>query len=323
MAYNRENYTKLKAEYEEKNLNAKRAAESRNLEVCLAHPDIAAIDRELSLTSIKILRAASDAESAKEKFASLKARVAELREKKTELLREYGYPEGWCDVKYECTACSDTGYVDGKMCVCFKKKLVLAGYESSGIGALIKKQTFDNFSFDYYKDDEQALKLMRANYDIMRTYADNFCAKAENLLLIGGTGLGKTHLSSAMAKIIIERGYDVLYESAPNIFADFEQERFVREGEMRKSDRYFTSELLIIDDLGTENTTQYALSCLYNLINTRINKGLSTVISTNLMPEGLYQRYTDRITSRLFGEYRVLLFLGTDVRAQKIRRGIR
>ncbi len=318
MAYNRENYIKLKAEYERKNLRAKEAAEARALEVSFDHPDIAVIERELSLTSIKILRAAADGGDSA--FDSLKARVRELRDKKTELLVKYGYSSDWCDVKYECPECSDTGYVGSKMCRCFKRALVMAGYESSGIGALIKKQNFSNFSFNYYKDDPQNLKLMQANYSIIREFAENFGAvDSQNLLLMGGTGLGKTHLSSAMAQVVIERGYDVVYESAPNIFAHFEQDRFVREDDERKSERYFDAELLIIDDLGTESVTQYSVSCLYNLINTRINKGLSTVINTNLAPDGLFSKYTDRITSRLIGEYRTLRFAGKDIRLQKLK----
>ena len=315
MAYNRENYIKLKAEYEHKNLKAKEAAEARALDVSFTHPDIAAIERELSLTSIKILRAASDGES----FVELRGKVEELRAKKAELLRQYGYPEDYLDVAYECKECSDTGYVGTSMCHCFKRALVLAGYESSGIGALIKKQSFDNFSFDYYKKDEQTLSTMKANCAIMREFAESFGDETgKNLLLMGGTGLGKTHLSSAVAGRVIERGYDVCYESAPNVFSHFEQERFVRDGDERKTDRYFECELLIVDDLGTESITQYSVSCLYNLINTRINRGLSTIISTNLTPAELVSKYTDRITSRLMGEYHPLRFSGKDIRLQKL-----
>ncbi len=317
MAYNRENYIKLKAEYEQKNLRAKQKAEARALDVSFAHPDIAALERELSLTSVRLLRAA--AEGGEDAFAQLKKRVGELREKKTELLLKYGYDKDYCDVKYECPDCSDTGYAGDKMCRCFKRALVLAGYESSGIGALIKKQNFDNFSFDYYKNDPSALSTMKANYDIIRSFAENFGeGECKNLLLMGGTGLGKTHLSSSLAKVVIERGYDVCYESAPNVFSHFEQERFVREGEQKQSDRYFDTELLIIDDLGTESITQYSVSCLYNLINTRINRGLCTVISTNMTPSELIGKYTDRITSRLMGEYHPLRFTGQDIRLQKL-----
>ena len=320
MAYNRENYTKLKAEYEEKNIAAKNAADARALKVAMEHSDIAKIDRELSLTSIKILRIATKKSDTSDDFLKLREHVSALREEKTALLKKYGYPEDYCDVKYECPLCSDTGYVGTTMCSCFKRKLVLLGYESSGIGALIRRQSFDNLSFEYYKDSQESLSLMRQNYDIIFRYATSFSSNTtQNLLLMGGTGLGKTHLSSAMAKLIIDRGYDVLYESAPNIFSDFETERFKRDEDDNRSQRYFDAELLIIDDLGVESTTQYTLSCLYNIINTRINSGRPTVISTNLTPNDLIKRYTDRITSRLIGEYMTLRFEGKDIRLQKLR----
>ncbi len=315
MAYNRENFTKLKAQYEQKNLRAKEAARARSIEVSLSHRDIAEIEKELSLTSVKILRAAAGGDS----FDALKKRVEELRREKARLLLLYGYPEDYCDVRYECPDCSDTGYCESKMCKCFKKALVLLGYESSGIGALIRKQSFDNFSFDYYKDEPSTLETMKANYDILRSFAESFGeGESKNLLLMGGTGLGKTHLSSAVAKCVIERGFDVYYESAPNIFSDFEQERFTRDTEEKRTQRLFECELLIIDDLGTESVTQYTVSCLYNLINTRINKGLSTIISTNMAPNELVGKYNERITSRFMGEYLTLRFAGTDIRRQKL-----
>lgn len=317
MAYNRKNYIKLKTEYAEKNLAAKRAAEARSMALGFAHPSISAIDRELSLTGVKILKAASDGAD----IEALRAEIDTLRKRKEQLLVSLGYPEDYCDVKYECPECSDTGYTDGGMCRCFKRALVLSGYESSGIGALIDKQSFDNFSFEYYKDDKKSLDQMKRNYDVMREYARTFDGKTvRNLLLIGGTGMGKTHLSTSLAKELIDRGYDVLYESAPNIFFELERERFDRDDE-RASDRYYDAELLIIDDLGTESAGAYSVSCLYNILNTRINRGLSTVINTNLMPEALYKKYTDRIASRLLGEYMMLHFVGTDVRMQKLKNG--
>ena len=158
---------------------------------------------------------------------------------------------------------------------------------------------------------------------ICRDYAENFKPGASrNLLFIGNTGLGKTHLSTAIAKKVIEGGCDVVYDTAQNIFADFEIEHFSRNrDEEDRTSRYFDCDLLIIDDLGSEMSNQFTVSVLYLLINTRLNRGLSTMISTNLNQKELRERYWDRITSRLFGEYRILLFLGTDVRAQKIRQG--
>ena len=140
----------------------------------------------------------------------------------------------------------------------------------------------------------------------------------KNFLLVGGTGLGKTHLSTAMAKTIIDRGHDVLYVTALGMLGDFEAKRFgdgvgVRNDPMRYTD----AQVLIIDDLGTEITNQFSVSCLYDVINARIISRKSTIISTNLSKDELLKRYWDRITSRLFGEYSPVLFLGTDIRRQQ------
>ena len=135
-------------------------------------------------------------------------------------------------------------------------------------------------------------------------------------MLVGGTGLGKTHLSTSVAKTVIERGYDVLYVCAIDMFADFEQKQFGNGEDNTR--RYFDCDLLIIDDLGTELTNQFTVSCLYNVINSRINSAKSTFINTNLSKKEIETKYAERITSRLFGEYYPLVFTGVDVRKQKM-----
>ena len=201
-----------------------------------------------------------------------------------------------------------------------RRELILAGYESSGIGDLLHTQTFDTFSLSYAKTPEEREHLER-NLENARRYAEAFSTeKASNLLLFGATGLGKTHLSTAIANTVIDRGFDVYYDTAKNVFSDFETVRFDRaynqgEGEERATDRFFDCDLFIIDDLGTEMTNQFTVSCLYNLLNTRMNKGLKTVISTNLSPDELQRKYEDRIYSRIVGcGSRILLFGGTDRR---------
>ena len=131
--------------------------------------------------------------------------------------------------------------------------------------------------------------------------------------------MGKTHLSTALAGEIIGRGYDVVFETAQNLFSDFEFERFNRPynsvaDEENRTEKFFDCDLLIIDDLGTEMSNQFTVSCLYNVINTRLNKGKTMIINTNLTRDELNKRYQDRITSRLFGEFNPIIFYGQDVR---------
>lgn len=202
-----------------------------------------------------------------------------------------------------------------------KEALTLAGIENSGFSALIKEQSFENFSLDYYSKNIQHCEIMRRNRDFLMDYADNFDPrKSQSILLMGGTGLGKTHLSSALAKRVIEKGNDVFYTGAIDLFSQFETQRFKSYSNEPNEliERYFECDLLIIDDLGTEMVNQFSVSTLYNLLNDRLSRRKPTLISTNLSNEEIQKKYTDRITSRMFGEYNVLVFMGTDVRAQKL-----
>ena len=324
MGYNAENCKKIAEIYSNKNWNAQKEAEARREKLHMLFPEIAEIDRVLSETGVRIFAAALSGEGDIERrVAELKKANDELLAARREILVSYGYPADYSDLKFECDRCRDTGYVDGKMCSCMRRDLVMAGYESSGIGKLIAKQNFENFDLSYYRGTER--EQMERVFAAVKNYAETFReAGGRNLLFIGMTGLGKTHLSSACAKAVIDRGFDVVYESAQNIFSDFEYERFNRgyntDTQNEKTARYFETDLLIIDDLGTEVTNQFTTACLYNIVNTRMCSGKGMIINTNLKKEELVAKYQDRITSRLFGEFEICLFMGKDIRSQKLRR---
>lgn len=323
MGYSRENYRLVREEYENRSLEARNAADARRSELHRVIPRTEEIDRELSATGIKLMGAALGV--SRVSVDEIRAGVVKLRAERAALLAAAGYPENYSEPHYECEKCQDTGYVDGYMCSCMKQRLIMAGYESSGIARLMQNETFDTFSLDYYADDRRNLENMRYIYQTMRRFAETFDPKSsKSIALFGGTGLGKTHLSTAAAKVIIERGFDVVYTGAIGMFSDFEKVRFGNSSGRESgenTDRYFDCDLLIIDDLGSEVANQFTVSCLYDVINTRINKGLPMILSTNLRQDELRQRYWDRITSRIFGEFVTLMLTGTDVRAKKLREG--
>jgi DNA replication protein DnaC len=322
MGYNRENYRRIRAEYENKYKKARESADRRRAEVSERIPGIHEIDTELGRVGLEIMSAIMSAGDTDLLVAKIRSKNEYLQKKREELLIKNGYPADYTDVKYECPLCSDSGYAGGHMCECMRRELILAGCESSGIGQLMKEQNFDNFSLDYYSKSIDTYSEMENVLTAVYRFANNFSeTNSGNLAFIGGTGLGKTHLSSAVARRVIERGFDVSYVSAQGMISDFENERFGNSsaaGGGGEINRYFDCDLLIIDDLGTEVTNQFTIACLYNVINTRLNLKKSTVISANLKQDELRQRYSDRITSRILGEYRILRFVGTDVRAQKI-----
>lgn len=329
MGYNREIYRMVKNSYNGKNVSAKEAAECRAQELRERFPDIRQIDDALTETGLKIFEVSSlDEEKRKEALENLKRDNESLLLARAECLKYHGYPADYSDVKYECPDCHDTGYIGISMCHCMRDKIIEESFKASGIGRLIKKQNFDSFDPDMQKDDGAAYENTKMVYEFCKSYAANFGTEKNgdimNLLFIGATGLGKTHLSTSIAKRVIEKGYDVVYETAQNIFSDFEYERFGRgyvgyDIEPSRTDKYFKCDLLIIDDLGTEMTNQFTISCLYNIINTRINHEKATIINTNYSREELSKRYSsDRVISRLFGEFYVMPFIGSDVREKKI-----
>ncbi len=336
MPYNQQNYRRIRQEYETKYLRAREDAERRRREIELLIPEIADIHRALSHVGLDIMRAslenAGDDAAREAAIVALRRKNEALLARRTALLTAAGYPANYTELRYECDKCSDTGFLDDtSMCDCMKAQLRMAGYQTSGLGNLLRTQSFDNYSLDYFKNDERTFRTMSAILRMLQHWAATFTLgdathpASDNLLLIGGTGLGKTHLSTAVAKTVLDNGHDVLYTTAVGMVSAFEAERFgnsIGPSDESNLDRYYNVDLLIIDDLGTEVANQFTVSALYNVINTRMNLRRPTIINTNLMQEELRRRYWDRITSRLFGEYRVLLFLGTDVRAQKIRKGL-
>ena len=312
--YSYENYIKVKAEIEKRRLDAIAKSDARSELLRAESEKIAAIDEELSGTGLLLFKTACSGGD----IAPIRKRNQELVKLRREIIRSLGYPEDYTDVHYSCSDCSDTGFIGGeRMCHCFREALIKQTILSSGIGNLIESQSFDNFNLDWYKSDEDTYTRMKANLAAAKSYVKGFKRKKENLLLIGGTGTGKTHISTAIAREIISLGYDVIYDSTQNIVNDFEADKF-RSGysqSVPKSEKYLECDLLIIDDLGTEFSSQFTLSCLYNLLNTRQNRGLSTIISTNLSAEQLAQKYEDRIYSRIIGSgCRILAFVGRDHR---------
>jgi DNA replication protein DnaC len=311
--YGNENYDKVRDMIDARRTEARRLSEVRSLEVGMKSREIREIDEELRATGPKIFKAACSGED----IAPLKERNLELVARRRALIVKLGYPEDYTDVHYTCSACSDTGFVGTKMCSCLKQLLITKNIKSSGMGKLIDKQSFENFSLEVYKNNPDNLARMQRNLKIAKAFADNFASHHDNLLLIGTTGTGKTHISTAIAKVVISQGFDVLYDSVQNIVNDFEKDKF-KSGyspSESASEKYLECDLLIIDDLGAEFITQFSISALYNLINTRQNKGLSTIISTNLSAGELAGKYEGRIYSRIIGaDYTVLRFEGDDHR---------
>lgn len=319
MSQNRENLRRVTDLLAHRRAEAERIAAEHTAALHAKSPRAAEIDRALAGTAMRVFGAATSGGDVTAKVAALRAENEKLRSERDGILTSLGLPADYTTPHYTCPKCSDTGYIMATMCDCMRGLLRMEALRSCGAAAHMDTETFDTFSLRYYADDPQALAAMKVNLACIRDFAEHFTRGKENLLLMGGTGLGKTHLSTAIARTVVEKGYDVLYETVGTVFADFEHDQFrSARGEAPRAEKYLTCDLLILDDLGTEFTNSFTVTCLYQIVNTRLTHGLSTVISTNLTPAALTDRYDERLTSRFLGAYRVLQFRGRDVRFQKL-----
>ena len=233
------------------------------------------------------------------------------------ILAENGYPEDYLDIHYTCPICCDTGYNGSRFCSCFNKLCGKLSADELNKSAHLKLSSFNSFSLVYYKGDDYF--TMKRIYEFTNQYANTFNPKADSLLMFGRTGLGKTHLSLAIANTVLEIGYSVIYDSVINILRNIEREHFSREHSSEMIDLIMDTDLLILDDLGTEYETQFYNATIYNIVNTRLNSSKPTIISTNLDFAGINSKYGERVVSRIVAAYTCLEFQGDDVRLQIAR----
>lgn len=320
MSFNREDYKNVKESFDERRIKAGDELNARMNEVCSKLPEMKKICDSLADTGPKIYAAALEGrENYEQRLANIRYETEELIKLQKKLLLENGYPEDYLDIKYKCPLCRDEGNINGKMCACMKAELIKAGYKSAGIAGLCGKMSFDTFDLSYYSGDDR--RNMELVLQKAKEYAESFSGTGSgSMLFFGGTGLGKTHLSVAVAKKVIERGYYCVYTTSDKLFSDLRDERFKNDDKSpSKTLKYSECELLVIDDLGTELNGRDIVPFLYALLNQRINTGASTVISTNLSHNELLASYDERIVSRLFGEFLPYRFTGKDVRMQKLK----
>lgn len=316
----------------EKDKNAREAElRDRRERIFQKQPRLRQIEGELHSTMSRIisgaLRRGTDPRPA---IAALRDENLSLQAEKRELLERMGLPENCLEETPACSLCGDTGYRDGHVCRCLRRYYAREQKKELSRMLDLGGQSFDTFDLDWYSDHllpgqskSEREQMEGKVYETCVAFAHQFGRRPENLLLFGAPGLGKTHLSAAIARDVSDKGFSVVYDTASHVFERFETQKFGgREDQETAADveRVLNCDLLILDDLGTEMTTAFVQSALYQIINTRLMEKQSTIISTNLSPERLAQRYTPQIASRIEGEYQLLAFVGEDIRKQKKRR---
>ncbi len=324
MAYKRSVYIKAKQIMQQRRHEAEMQQQLRHDEVVMMCPEIEKIESEMASHGAAVIKAVGMGGDVAAYVRDLSMKNLAAQQRRTEMLKKHGFDEDYLDVKYTCEVCKDTGSHDGYYCECYKKLIRETAREQLGENSLIKKCTFDSFRTDLYPDvtdpslNINQRKFMTQVLSFCKNYAENFTSQSQSLIMIGKTGLGKTHLSLAIANKIIEKGHDVYYDSVQNIMSKLENEHFSKNSSEESTlDDVMNCDLLILDDLGVEFSTQFTIAQLHNIINTRILHSLPTIISTNIDIENIEQMYSQRIASRIFGSYKLIRFCGKDIRQIK------
>ena len=282
-------------------------------------PRLGEIERELRRTAAHVLAATfrrqGDPVAA---MQQLKKENLALQQERDWILQAEGLEPDDLTVQPICPTCGGTGYVGAVMCECLKE--LCRQEQKKELTNLFGAESFEKFRLDLYPEqyDNQLKRspreVMNRTYHDTLSYAQNFTCTSPSLLFVGATGLGKTYLSACIARTVADRGFSVSYAPVGQLMAAFENEKFRPQPDTSCTEEYFSCDLLIIDDLGAEMTTQFTISALYQILNTRLMGAKPTIVSTNLPLGDLSARYSEQIASRLLGAYRLYKFYGDDIR---------
>ena len=321
MAYKQSVYIKAKNILDERRHQANAERDARHSAAVLRCPEIAKIEAEMAQCGTSVIKALALGGDSKEYIDVLSQKSLEAQQRRKDALKKAGFPDDYLEIRYTCPKCRDTGFEDGYYCECYKQLIKDTAKNELAAPSQIKKCTFDLFDVKVYPDIQDEIlgisqrEQMKNVVDYCRDYAKYFTRRSDGLIMLGKTGLGKTHLSLAIASAVIDKGYNVYYGSVPAVMNKLEKEHFGR-GNSEESllEEICECDLLILDDLGAEFSTQFTVAQLYNILNTRMINNVPTIISTNLTMREIEEKYSQRVASRIVGNCTPIQFCGRDVR---------
>ena len=312
--------------YQKKRDKAESDLELRKNDVYSQIPEFKKLDDEISKVVLQLAKLVLQNPSNKENIIlESKKKMDELKSQKKELLTKYKVPNGYLEIQHDCNVCKDKGFLDnGHKCNCLKQEIINEAYKMSNISRMLEKENFttlDTSIFSSEKDPESNISPQQNMLQIV-SICESFILdfdkdNGENLLFYGDTGLGKTFMCNCIAKSLLDKGHLVIYQTAFKMFEIIEDYKFKNADSHISKENYenlFDCDLLIIDDLGTELTNSFTNSELFNILNTRLLSGKKTIISTNLSPMQLGSNYAQRIFSRIFDRFKMVKFIGKDLR---------
>lgn len=318
MALTKAQYDTIKRSYEDRQTHNMRLLMQRRQQIYAQLPEYQELEASVGASSVACARLLLEGDAAA--LDDLKRGLAQNALRRKALLAQAGYPEDYLEPFYDCPDCQDTGYIGGEKCHCFRQQEITLLYEQSGIQEIIARENFDTLSTAYYEGED--LRRFENAALISHKFVDNFKKDYQNLLFYGTVGTGKSFLSGCIARELLSQGLAVIYFSANGLFENLARYSFdakSKETLYNFCKDIYNSDLVIIDDLGTEVTNNFVTSQLFSLLNERHLRQKATIISTNLNLEEIRDRYSDRIFSRITSNYTLCKLTGPDIRMYRRR----
>ena len=313
--------------YEKIRHEEKLALQARTKEIETKYPEIIQLEKTIAKQCLNLAMSSMKASANKDaELKKLRETIENLRARKCEMLVERGYTTDYLNLHYRCAKCQDTGYIGPKKCSCFKNKLIKIYYEHSHLEDTLRLNNFKHFDLDLYSDKKTDKRFSpKDNMErILDFVLNDYIAKFENindnLLFYGSPGTGKTFLTYCIAKDLLDKGSLVIYKTSDELVRNLREIKF--ENNPQLEDLLINCDLLIIDDLGAEQISDFSRTELFNLINKKLLVNKKMIISTNLNISQLTSTYVERITSRLFGNFKLFNIYGEDIRIRNNRKEI-
>lgn len=302
--------------------NEAKALHSRKEEISEKYPEIIELDNKIKKLSLEMSLSILKSKNGNKTLEEYKELITDLRVKKCEMLVERGYDPEYLTIRYRCPKCKDTGFIGIEKCPCYKQKLIKLYYKNSELESTVVNNNFRNFNLNLFSphkisDDKYSPRKNMENIlkYIHDEYIPNFSNISTNLLFYGNPGSGKTYLSYCIAETLLNAGYLVVYKTSDELIKNLRDIRFNNNKDLENL--LLNCDLLIIDDLGAEQISEFSITELFTILNKKILTKSKMLISTNLTLANITKQYTERITSRLLGEFMLWKFYSEDLRIKK------